>query len=89
MGKSRRKFEVEFTRRLVEKPAAGAPAPGRSHREEGAYRNDHHRSSHQMWGIDATATVTLDNGQVTVFAAVDPLYGRMRRYSCRETRDVL
>ena len=25
----------------------------------------------QMWGIDATATVTLDNGQVTVFAAVD------------------
>ena len=24
-----------------------------------------------MWGIDATATVTLDNGQVTVFAAVD------------------
>lgn len=25
----------------------------------------------QMWGIDATATVTLDEGQVTVFAAVD------------------
>ena len=25
----------------------------------------------QMWGIDATATVTLDDGQVTVFAAVD------------------
>ena len=24
-----------------------------------------------MWGIDATATVTLDDGQVTVFAAVD------------------
>jgi putative transposase len=25
----------------------------------------------QMWGIDATATVTIDDGQVTVFAAVD------------------
>ena len=25
----------------------------------------------RMWGIDATATVTLDDGQVTVFAAVD------------------
>jgi transposase InsO family protein len=25
----------------------------------------------QMWGIDATATVTLDDGQVTVFAAID------------------
>jgi len=25
----------------------------------------------QMWGIDATATVTLIDGQVTVFAAVD------------------
>ena len=25
----------------------------------------------QMWGIDATATVPLDDGQVTVFAAVD------------------
>ncbi len=24
-----------------------------------------------MWGIDATATVTFDDGQVTVFAAVD------------------
>ena len=24
-----------------------------------------------MWGIDATATVTLEDGQVTVFAAVD------------------
>ena len=25
----------------------------------------------QMWGIDATATVTIEEGQVTVFAAVD------------------
>ena len=25
----------------------------------------------QMWGIDATATVTLDDGAVTVFAAID------------------
>ena len=25
----------------------------------------------RMWGIDATATVTLEDGQVTVFAAVD------------------
>ena len=25
----------------------------------------------RMWGIDATATLTLDDGQVTVFAAVD------------------
>ena len=25
----------------------------------------------QMWGIDATATVTVEDGQVTVFAAVD------------------
>jgi putative transposase len=25
----------------------------------------------QMWGIDATATVTLEDGQVTVFAAID------------------
>ncbi len=25
----------------------------------------------QMWGIDATATVTIEAGQVTVFAAVD------------------
>ncbi len=25
----------------------------------------------QMWGIDATATVTIEDGQVTVFAAVD------------------
>lgn len=25
-----------------------------------------------MWGADATTTVTLAEGQVTVFAAVDP-----------------
>ena len=34
----------------------------------GTITTDH---PNRMWGIDATATVTLDDGQVTVFAAVD------------------
>ena len=34
----------------------------------GTITTDH---PNRMWGIDATATVTLEDGQVTVFAAVD------------------
>ena len=41
---------------MVEKPHSGTITTDRPNR---------------MWGIDATATVTLDDGQVTVFAAVD------------------
>lgn len=42
------------------------PAAAKSH--TGTITTDR---PNQMWGIDATATVTLDDGQVTVFAAVD------------------
>jgi len=41
---------------VVEKPHSGTITTDRPNR---------------MWGIDATATVTLEDGQVTVFAAVD------------------
>lgn len=43
-----------------------AVAPAREH--EGTIVTD---QPNQMWGTDATATVTLTDGQVTVFAAID------------------
>ena len=53
-------------------PVTGAPAPSRARRgaktHSGTVTTDR---PNRMWGIDATATVTLDDGQVTVFAAVD------------------
>ena len=50
-------------------PVAGAPAPGTVEKtHSGTITTDR---PNRMWGIDATATVTLDDGQVTVFAAVD------------------
>ena len=43
-----------------------APAPARAH--EGTIIPE---QPNQMWGTDATATVTLAGGQTTVFAAID------------------
>jgi transposase InsO family protein len=43
-----------------------APAPPKAH--EGTIVTE---QPNQMWGTDATAAVTLADGQVTVFAAVD------------------
>jgi putative transposase len=43
-----------------------APAPAKTH--EGTIIAD---EPNQMWGTDATTTVTLAEGQVTVFAAID------------------
>ena len=50
---------------VVEKPHSGTIPTDRPNR---------------MWGIDATATVTLEDGQVTVFAGVRSRAGRQRLY---------
>ena len=50
---------------------SGAPTPGRTRCAQGATGTITTDRPNQMWGIDATATVTLDDGAVTVFAAID------------------
>lgn len=52
------------------------PVAGAKRQAEPAVDNPHSGTittdrPNRMWGIDATATITLEDGQVTVFAAVD------------------
>jgi transposase InsO family protein len=54
--------------------AAGLLAPSRAHRTLGPQVHDGTITTerpNQMWGTDATSTVTVDEGPVTVFVAVD------------------
>lgn len=54
--------------------AAGVLAPSRASRELGPRVHDGTiitEKPNQMWATDATATMTLEDGQVTVFIAVD------------------
>lgn len=53
---------------------AGLLAPGRARRELGPRVHDGTiipEQPNKMWGTDATATLTAEDGQVTVFVAVD------------------
>src|SRR2546425_1637402 len=63
---------VEGTRAAADAQSAVARAV--AHAAEGresAHGNNHHRAAQQVWASDHTATATVEDGQVTVFVAVD------------------
>lgn len=58
---------------------ARQPEPGAAHPHEGTILSE---APDQMWGTDATATVTDRDGTVTIFCRHRSLHGGMRGHPC-------